>query len=185
MRRPALLLAAAAALALAAPAAHAANRHEHVSGDDYVPLPCSPTGADYYDPATGRFRCSGTSTWTGSLNGETVYRSEGVSDVATGDQRGTTDIQLVAVTPDGHRGRLHLVGELVTDGATGVTTITTRIRDGSGDFARAKGTICISGPTVGPGSGILTYAGRWTHPAYASTDPWTHPHALGLAGACR
>jgi hypothetical protein len=166
MRRSALLLAALAALAALPSAADARGRHEALSGTDYVPVPCSPAGADYYDPATGRFSCAGTSTWTGSLTGETLYHSVGTADLATGDQRGITDIQLVAVTADGHHGTLHLVGELVTDGATGVTTITTHIVDGGGDFAHAKGAIVIAGPTIGPGSGILTYAGRWTLPSY-------------------
>ena len=174
-RASALLAAGALCAALVAPAPAGANGpHDALAGDDYVPLPCSPTSADYYDPATGRFSCSGTSTWTGSLAGETVYRSQGTSDLETGDQRGTTDIQLVAVTPDGHRGTLHLAGELVTDGATGITTITTRILDGTGDFARARGAICITGPTIGPGSGVLTYAGRWTHPAYRSAERGGH-----------
>jgi hypothetical protein len=125
-------------------------------------VPCVFTSLD---PDTGKFSCTGSSTWQGSWTGVTHGVVEGVMDRATGDMRGTITETFVGLA-ERSSGSLEFTESFNLDGATGALLIEADIVSGSGDpvFRCSSGHVSFDG-FVFPGvvGGLGGWRGTWKH----------------------
>lgn len=164
-----LAIAATVVVAAVTPGSAMATTTEDISGTVYGLVSCVPTGSDYYDPVSGHYDCIGSSTFTGSLTGQTVWHAQGTADLVTGAEAGSEQERCFCRTADGHQGEL-LFAETDTISSTGQIVVNGTIIYGSGDFAGATGYITMTGNSLPNGSAVVSIAGRWTHPAYGASN---------------
>ena len=148
---------------LAAPPATARNAdgatHQVVRGG-WVNPACVFTN---YDPVTGAFQCTSSTTWTGVWTGVTHVEAEGTFDV-TGSGSGTVEETFIGRASDGSAGTLRFTEPWVADGPSLTIHIDARIVEGTGDWVGATGRVSFDG-TIASGSGFGGYVGSWTRPA--------------------
>ncbi|HEX2038401.1 MAG TPA: hypothetical protein VHF47_01580 [Acidimicrobiales bacterium] len=165
VRRAATIAAALlTALSLAVPASaggtYDANRQVVRGG--WVSPTCVFTD---YNPVTGAFRCTSSTTWTGTWTGATVVEGEGTFDVMTGSGSGTIEETFVGRAADGTTGTLQFTEAWVADGPSLTIHIDGRIVAGTGDWIGATGRVSFDG-TMASGSGFGGYVGSWTRPKH-------------------
>jgi hypothetical protein len=155
-------LVAVFALALIVPAAAGAKQRP-VSGTWQNP---EALNVSSLDPISGAYRGTGTSNWQGTWAGTTTFSTQGVTNVLTGDTRGTVDETFTGATPNGKQGTLHFLEEFTVAPFTGDFHLVAHLQSGTGAFKRSRGgTVTFVGHTdslTGIGSG--TYAGTWRLP---------------------
>lgn len=139
-----------------------------------------------FDPATGAFTCTSSSTWEGSWTGITHFDAEGVIDPATGDLRGTfTETFIGTHLADRSMGSLTFVESFTVEGATGAVLIEADIVRGSGDptFGCSSGHATFDGfAAPAAGSSLGGWRGTWTHGCLSTvmcSAPSTSPERSG------
>ena len=118
-----------------------------------------------FDPATGKFACTGSTLWDGAWTGITHYTASGVFNLTTGDVRGSIDEVFTGVyTTDHSMGTLTFHESFTIDGATNAILITANITGSSGDatFGCSKGRVTFDGIDT-PATGLGGYEGKWVH----------------------
>lgn len=155
-----VVLVAASLTGPPAVAKSAGASHQDVRGG-WVSPPCVLTE---YDRMTGAFRCTASSTWTGTWTGVTHVEGEGTLDLATGSGSGTIEETFIGHASDGTAGRLRFTETWVADGPSMTIHIDARIVEGTDDWVGATGRVVFDGSMVGV-SGYGGYVGSWTRPA--------------------
>lgn len=160
-----LVLVPLAALALMglAPGAQAGARTHAVSGSwqEVVPVSMTSYTPSAGDPLTGRYQGIGSTLWQGTWTGVTHYVMQGTANLVTGAGSGTLQETFVGRSDDGGTGTLDF-SETYTLADDGTLVIQARITGGSGDFARARGSVSFLGQQYGVATGNGSYSGRWT-----------------------
>ena len=161
-RTATIAVALLAALSVAVPAS-AAGTHgpkRQVVRGSWVSPTCVFTD---YDPVTGAFRCTSSTTWTGTWTGVTHVEGEGTFDVLTGSGSGTIKETFVGRAADGTTGTLQFTERWVADGPSLTIHIDARIVAGTGDWTGTSGQVAFDG-TMASGSGFGGFVGSWTRP---------------------
>jgi hypothetical protein len=151
-------------LGTAGPGRAAEAKTTTVGGSWANGLPCIFTS---FEPGTGAFTCTGSSTWQGSWTGLTQFDARGVVDPVTGDTSGTINEVFIGTSlSDRSTGSLRFTESFTIAGATGAIVIDADIVGGGGDptFRCSKGhaTFTGFGPPGGAG-GFGGWQGAWTH----------------------
>jgi hypothetical protein len=149
-------------VALVAPAA-AADHRPHLSklkGKWSNPVGACVAHIIKTDPATGDLLgCSGTSDWTGTLNGSTTWTLTGDVSLTTGGS-GRIEEVFTGRARDGRKGKLTFREHFTLD-ATGHIDIKGKIVKSSGSLAGSYGHARWIGTANADGSGTGRYSGRW------------------------
>ena len=152
-----------AAVALApVPAASARSVTTRVRGNWANADPCLLTE---FDPSTGRFKCVGSSVWTGGFTGVTEFTVRGTLNLLTGDSSGVIDETFIGRSYHGISGRLIFTETFRVDGDQGRIWIHATIVRGSEGFEGSRGQVLFTGLVTPVGQGAGGYVGRWTRPA--------------------
>jgi hypothetical protein len=164
-----------AGLANAAPAG-AAERS--VAGEWVTVPPCIPNAPSdlpgvLANPSKVPYHCSGSSTWVGTWNGETVFEAEGTTNLLTGENAGLIYETWRGVTSDGRVGTLYFDESFTTD-TSGTTKIAATIVGASGEVAGAQGQVTFTGTTSPFGQGAGSYQGHWSLPGSATARRRAH-----------
>jgi hypothetical protein len=148
-------------LAATASTAEAASPAVHVVGS-WTSSPCVVTT---YELSTGHIVCRGSSSWTGSLTGQTTYIINGTLNALNGNGSGTIDETFRGIeTATEAAGTLRFKESFTLDGATNGITIDCRLIAATGAFAGASGTMHFTGTATVVG-GFGGYEGWLTLPA--------------------
>jgi hypothetical protein len=127
-------------------------------------LPCVFTS---FDQGTGKFVCTGSSTWEGSWTGLTRFEVRGVIDQATGDIHGTIAETFTGTyLADRSTGELTFTESLTIEARTGALLIEADIVAGTGDptFRCSRGHATFTGFALpGGAAGLGGWRGAWTH----------------------
>ena len=155
-----IALAVSVSLSMAPSALAARGGSERLTGDWGGAVPCVPTAVD---TSSNQVSCVGSTTWAGSLTGQTHYTFDGTTDLVTGAGEGTIDETFVGWDEQGRVGTLRFSETIasVPSGIpnTGYVRIEARVVDGSGGFEGARGRLVFVG-TVSTVGAIGTYSGR-------------------------
>jgi uncharacterized protein (DUF2147 family) len=171
MVRKAVVLSAAAILAAGASAAAAGKPPAQGKGHWTNPVGACVGHIISNDPVTGDYKCSGTSSWTGTWKGSTKWTATGNLDAATGAATGKIHEVFKGKIADGRKGKL-VFEETMTLDAKGNIDIRGKIVKSSGGLAGAHGKAHWTGTSsVADGSGAGPYSGSWHAPPIKR-----HPH---------
>lgn len=135
-----------------------------VGGSWVNEVPCLFTS---FEPDTGSFTCTGSSTWQGSWTGVTHFEAWGVTDPRTGDLRATlTETFVGSYVADRSTGSLMFTETIIVEGATGAVLIEADIVGGSGDptFRCSSGHVSFDGFSTP--AGVIAFGGWrgiWNH----------------------
>lgn len=163
MRPRLLVLLAGLAVTLLAPGAVAAPAQHAVSGtwQEIVPVSMTSYTPSAGDPLTGQYQGIGSTLWQGTWTGVTHYTMQGTANLVTGAGSGTLQETFVGRSADGGTGTLDF-SESYTLTVDGTLSIQARIVGGTGDFARAHGSVAFLGHQYGVATGNGAYSGRWS-----------------------
>jgi hypothetical protein len=176
--RSAGALAALAAVASLVNAAPAGAAERSVAGAWVGALPCvfnNPLelpGA-LADPTKAPYHCTGSTTWTGTWNGQTVFEAEGTTNALTGENIGVIYETWRGVTSDGRLGTLYFEESFTID-ASAAINIAATIVGASGEVAGAHGQVTFTGTSTPLGQGAGSYQGHWSLPSTAAARRRAH-----------